>query len=212
AEEELRVQLSRMLAGDIDETRLLAADYSSKPDPARPPEAPLKAPDQDRNEARATDTGDAPQQAQEESPRTTVLPGGAESEFRIVDALVDFVEELSAAGPVMVALEDLQWSDPSTVLALNRLGREISKLPVVLIATLRPVPRSADLQALLDGLTSRGALRLVLNRLDEAAVAELVEGIVGMPAGPRLLAELARAGGNPFFASELVASLQRQGA
>src|SRR5205807_8796466 len=159
-----------------------------------------------------TKTGDGPQPAQEESPRTTILPGGAESEFRIVDALVDFVEQLSAAGPVMVALEDLQWSDPSTVLALNRLGREISRLPVALIATLRPVPRSADLQALLDGLTSRGAIRLVLNRLDEAAVAELVEDIVGMPPGPALLAQLARAGGNPFFASELVAALQRQGA
>jgi len=200
-EEELRIQLSRMLAGDIEETRMLAADITEHPN-RDPPGGGV----------RSTETGDGPEPSQEEAPRTTILPGGAESEFRIVDALVDFVEQLSAAGPIMVALEDLQWSDPSTVLALNRLGREISRLPVALIATLRPVPRSADLQALLDGLTSRGALRLVLNRLDEAAVAELVEDIVGMPPGPGLLAQLARAGGNPFFASELVAALQRQGA
>src|SRR6266480_1554414 len=45
-EEELRVQLSRMLAGNIDETRQLAADTAGKPDAARTAEAPLKAPDQ----------------------------------------------------------------------------------------------------------------------------------------------------------------------
>jgi DNA-binding CsgD family transcriptional regulator len=197
-EEERRLELAGMLAGDITETRLLAADITeTRPPAAEPSEKAGK--------------GDGPART-EQGPGTTVLPGGAEAEFRIVDALVDFVEQLSAAGPVMVALEDLQWSDPSTVLALNRLGREISKLPVVLIATLRPVPRGADLQALLDGLTARGALRLFLHRLDEASVAELVEGMVGMPPGPGLLGELSRAGGNPFFATELVASLQRQGA
>jgi DNA-binding CsgD family transcriptional regulator len=146
----------------------------------------------------------------EDLPRTDTLTGGAE--FRIVDALLDFVEHLSAGGPVVVALEDLQWSDPSTLLALNRLGREISRLPVALIATLRPMPRSSNLQALLDGLTSRNALRLTLSRLDDGSMAALVEAIIGMPPGPGLLAQLARAGGNPFFASELVGSLQRDGA
>jgi DNA-binding CsgD family transcriptional regulator len=136
----------------------------------------------------------------------------ADAEFRIVDALVDFVEHLSMEGPVVVALEDLQWSDPSTLLALNRLGRMIAKIPVVAIATLRPVPRSTELQALLDGLSSRGALHLVLERLDEDSVAALVEQIVGLPPGPRLRSELARAGGNPFFAAELVESLRREGA
>jgi len=52
-----------------------------------------------------------------------------EGEFRVVDALIDFIEHLCAGGPVVVALEDLQWSDPSTLLALNRLGREIPRLP-----------------------------------------------------------------------------------
>jgi DNA-binding CsgD family transcriptional regulator/tetratricopeptide (TPR) repeat protein len=200
-EEERRTELAQMLAGDTAETKLLAADTAET---QLPPAGAAETPD--------TEDGDLPPGGREQAPRTTVLPGGAEAEFRIVDALVDFVEQLSAAGPVLVALEDLQWSDPSTVLALNRLGREISKLPVVLIATLRPVPRSTDLQALLDGLTTRGALRLSLHRLDEASVAELVEGMVGMPPGPGLLGELSRAGGNPFFATELVASLQRQGA
>ena len=143
---------------------------------------------------------------------TLVAGGEVEAEFRIVDALLDFVDYLSRSGPVALALEDLQWSDPSTLLALNRLSREISRLPVALIVTLRPVPRSPNLQALLDGLTSRDALRLMLSRLDDASIGALVETLVGMPPGPRLQAQLARAGGNPFFASEFVASLRREGA
>ncbi len=143
---------------------------------------------------------------------TPLLAGAPEAEFRIVDALIDFVEHLCAGGPVVVALEDLQWADPSTLLALNCLGREISRLPAVLITTLRPLPRSVDLQALLESLSARGALRLTLGRLDEASVADLVETILRVPPGPGLLEQLSRAGGNPFFATELVASLQREGA
>src|SRR5438128_1758933 len=141
-----------------------------------------------------------------------LLPGAPEAQFRIVDALIDFVEHLCSGGPVVVALEDLQWSDPSTLLALNRLGREIPRLPAVLIATLRPLPRSADLQVLLEGLAARGAVQLTLGRLDEEAVATLVETLLGARPGAGLLGQVARAGGNPFYVTELVASLQREGA
>ncbi|MCW3034689.1 MAG: putative LuxR family transcriptional regulator [Actinobacteria bacterium] len=135
-----------------------------------------------------------------------------EGEFRVVDALIDFVEHLCAGGPVVVALEDLQWSDPSTLLALNRLGRELPRLPAVLIATLRPIPRSPELQSLLDELDDGGGYRRTLGKLADACVAQLVETILGAAPGPRLLTELRRAGGNPFFATELVAALQREGA
>src|SRR3989440_5235954 len=60
-EEELRIQLSRMLAGDIEETRLLAADITEHPDRARLEGEPPGTP--------GTETGEGPQQPQEESPR-----------------------------------------------------------------------------------------------------------------------------------------------
>ena len=141
-----------------------------------------------------------------------MLAGTPESEFRVVDALIDFVEHLATSGPIVVALEDLQWSDPSTLLALNRLGREISKLPAVGIATMRPLPRSPELASLLVELEASGGQRQTLGKLPEACVAQLVERLLGAPPGPRLLGQVARAGGNPYFATELVAALQREGA
>ncbi|MEA2588939.1 MAG: hypothetical protein QOH66_1866, partial [Actinomycetota bacterium] len=140
-----------------------------------------------------------------------LLPGAPDAEFRIVDALIDFIEHLCAGGPVVVALEDLQWSDPSSLLALNRLGRELPRLPAVVIATLRPLPRSTELQGLLDGL-SGDSRRLPLGRLDDDAVATLVAAMLGFAPGPRLLTQLGRAGGNPFFATELVVGLMSEGA
>jgi DNA-binding CsgD family transcriptional regulator/tetratricopeptide (TPR) repeat protein len=136
----------------------------------------------------------------------------ASTEFRVVEAFVDLVEELSARGPVALAVEDLQWADPSTLLVLHRLGRRIGRLPVMLVATARPVPRSVELAACLEGLRGNGAAELVLGPLDQAAVAELVQELVGAPLGPNLLRQVAGAGGNPLWVTELVAALLHDGA
>jgi len=179
-------------------------DARREPDAGEPLEMTMAAEALRRDEIAGLLAGDTGTAA------SAILPGAPEAEFRIVDALIDFVEHLCSTGPVVLALEDLQWSDPSTLLALNRLGREIPKLRAVLIATLRPLPRSADLQALLEGLAARGAVQLGLERLDEEAVATLVETLLHAKPGAGLLGQVARAGGNPFFATELVASLQRE--
>jgi predicted ATPase len=43
-----------------------------------------------------------------------------QAEFPVVEALVGLVEELSTRSPLMVAVEDLQWADPSTLLQARR--------------------------------------------------------------------------------------------
>jgi len=53
---------------------------------------------------------------------------------------------------------------------------------------------------------------LGLGPLDAMAVAKVIEQLVGGPPGPRLLRQVARAGGNPLFVTELVDALQRDGA
>jgi len=77
---------------------------------------------------------------------------------------------------------------------------------------MRPLPRSPELQGFLNELSTGGGQRLMLGKLADECVARLVETILGAPPGPRLLAQVRRAAGNPFFATELVAALQREGA
>jgi tetratricopeptide (TPR) repeat protein len=121
------------------------------------------------------------------------------------------VEALSVERPVVLVVEDLQWADPSALLVLHRLGRRVGQLPLLLVGTARPVPRSAELEASLRGLRAAGATELVLGPLDAMAVAQLVEQLVGAPPGPSLLHQVAGAGGNPLFVTELVDALQRDG-
>jgi predicted ATPase/DNA-binding CsgD family transcriptional regulator len=135
-----------------------------------------------------------------------------QAEFAVVEAVVALVEELSARSPVMMAVEDLQWADPSTLLVLHRLGRQVRQLPVLLVCTARPVPRSQELERCLQGLRAGGAAELALGPLDAVAVAQLVERLVDAAPGPSLRRQIAGAGGNPLFVTELVGALQRDGA
>jgi DNA-binding CsgD family transcriptional regulator len=134
-----------------------------------------------------------------------------QAEFRVVEEVVALVEDLSARGPVLLVVEDLQWADPSTLLVLHLLGRRIRQLPLLLVATARPVPRSAELERCLSGLRAGGATDLVLGPLDDVEVASLVEQLVRAPPSPALLRQVAGTGGNPLFVTELVGALQRDG-
>jgi tetratricopeptide (TPR) repeat protein len=136
---------------------------------------------------------------------------GPSAEFRIVEGFVALVEALSVQNPVVLVVEDLQWADPSALLVLHRLGRRVGQLPLLLVCTTRPLPRSAELEGCLRGLYAAGATELVLGPLDAVAVAQVVEQLVGAPPGARLLRQVARAGGNPLFVTELVNALQRDG-
>ena len=139
-------------------------------------------------------------------------PGPVEVRFRLVEAFVSLAERLALAGPVLVTVEDLHWADPSTLLALDHLGRRLADVPLVLLGTLRPSSPSTELARVVDGLVGRGGPLLVLGPLDEAAVAALVEEIAGARPGPGLLGTTAGAAGNPLLVKELVRALGAEGA
>ena len=84
-------------------------------------------------------------------------PSAGALQFRVVEAIVDLVEGLSLQGPVLVALEDLHWADSSTLLALRWITRELTQVPLLLAATLRPAPRSLELGQFLDDCVDSAA-------------------------------------------------------
>jgi DNA-binding CsgD family transcriptional regulator len=129
-------------------------------------------------------------------------------EYRLVDQLVEWVERRALEGPVVVLLEDLQWADPGTVVALRALGRRLGHLPVGLLGTLRPWPRSPELEKLIRAWQADGMLHLALAPLDTAAVLELAAVLIGARAGPSLERQLASAAGNPLFVRELLGALE----
>jgi DNA-binding CsgD family transcriptional regulator len=140
-----------------------------------------------------------------------VFPETPLLEFRVLEALVSLFEEGCAQGPVILVVEDVQWADPSSLLTLNRIGQEILGLTAVLVCTRRPTPVTDDLHRLLTSLTDRGAETIALGPLAEPDVRALVEHLLGATPGSNLLRQVASAGGNPLYVTELVQALEREG-
>ncbi|HEX3426008.1 MAG TPA: AAA family ATPase [Acidimicrobiales bacterium] len=133
-------------------------------------------------------------------------------ELWLIDAMVRVVEDACADRPVVVAVDDMQWADTETLLVLHRLCRLVGDLPLLVLGTCRPVPRTAALDRLRHTMKEWGGPPLRLGPLPATNVEDLVAGVLAAAPGPRLSRQVAGAAGNPFFVLELVAALQAGGA
>ncbi|HEU4425195.1 MAG TPA: AAA family ATPase, partial [Pilimelia sp.] len=131
------------------------------------------------------------------------------SEFAMTEAIVELVEQRCAAAPVALLIDDVQWADPATLLALHRLGRTVGQLPLLMVITYRSLPLDAGLERLLRSLSARGMDSIRLGPLAPADVAHLVARMVGGRPGRDLLGLVGGAAGNPLYIKELVAALLR---
>jgi DNA-binding CsgD family transcriptional regulator len=148
----------------------------------------------------------------EDGERPTSVPASptADLGFRIVESLLGLVERIAVGGPVVLALEDLHWADPSTLRALSALRRALPQLPVCVIATLRPSPTAGAFDRAMDEL-ARGARHLVLEPLGDEDACALGAAVAGLPPGQDLARRLAPARGNPLYVIELAASVRSDG-
>ncbi|HXR61449.1 MAG TPA: AAA family ATPase, partial [Solirubrobacterales bacterium] len=118
---------------------------------------------------------------------------------------------LSAEEPVTVVLDDLQWSDETTLELLAALSEPLAEMPVLVIAAYRSdaLPRDHRLRWLRNELRRGGRLHEVaLEPLDPEAVAELLAQLLPEQPSPALARTVHdRTMGSPFFVEELVAAL-----
>ena len=127
-------------------------------------------------------------------------------------ALLDVLRALADRGPVLVALDDLQWLDSSSAGVLQIALRRLSDEPVSLLATVRQAPDvTAPLE--LDATFQEERLnRIVLGPLSLGALHHLLNERVGLELSRPELARVQEASaGNPFFALELARELVRTG-
>jgi predicted ATPase len=109
-------------------------------------------------------------------------------------------------GPRVVVIDDLQWIDRSSTGQLEELIAAARRLPLLVLATARPEPLPAWVDADdLDWISVEG--------LDAGETAELAAEVAGAaltPGDARILH--GRTGGNPLFVSEIVRILLEDGA
>jgi DNA-binding CsgD family transcriptional regulator/tetratricopeptide (TPR) repeat protein len=127
--------------------------------------------------------------------------------FRVLEAVLTLVERLCLSAPAIIAVEDLHWADPSTLLVFRQLRRRLAHLPLALVGTLRPSPWNPELDRLLGEFVAHGGCRLVLGTIGPDEVAALVTEVIGTPPGPALLQAVDGAGGNPLYVTALLRAL-----
>jgi DNA-binding CsgD family transcriptional regulator len=129
-------------------------------------------------------------------------PEGPPPDARVLGvALVSAVHALAQEGPLLVALDDVQWIDASSAEILSFMLRRLDGLPVAVLATVRGQP----VQAPLDLDRSFGSFeRLPLEPLSVGAIHRLLSErlALNLPR-PTLVRVHDAAGGNPFYALAL---------
>jgi hypothetical protein len=119
-------------------------------------------------------------------------------------------EELCAATPLLLVIDNLHWLDNSSLLLLRRLVTICHQYPALILLTTRPSHRP-ELAATVLATERAGGVVIELRRLENESVLSLAADVTGGLPGPRLAARLARAVGNPLFVVELLAALLREG-
>jgi len=138
------------------------------------------------------------------------------SPARLLREFAQSLEVLSRRRPVVLWLEDLHWSDRSSLDVLAFLAGRRDSARLLVLASLRPPLAHTPLAAWLGQLVTQPNCRsLPLRRLDAAALADLASASLPGPApraGARLVALLQRRSeGNPLIARAMLFELLRAG-
>jgi len=123
---------------------------------------------------------------------------------------VTLADELCAAAPTVLVVDDLQWADHASLMVWHQLAATIDQLRLLLIATCRPAPARPEVQQLRAAVARRGGTVITLGPLAEPDVTALVTTMLGTPPGDAVRKLAAQAAGNPLYLRELVDSLVRE--
>lgn len=117
----------------------------------------------------------------------------------VADLVRRVLRRLARSGPVLLALDDVQWADEGSLDVLSSLGRHLPSGGVVTVLGYRPLPGLGSFATIRPGRVEGPVIgtvaRLELAALTEQQIAELLPGTP--PARRRAL--YAACGGNPFY-------------
>jgi DNA-binding CsgD family transcriptional regulator len=139
-------------------------------------------------------------------------PGKADT-YSVMHGLHWLIAGLAARGLVVLALDDVQWCDETSLRWLGFLLRRAEDLPLLVLMTQRTGPDETDPGVLAEIGASASCLTVDLAPLAADAVADVLEAGFGVPPDPAFVARaLDVTGGNPFLLDRVVGRLRDQAA
>jgi class 3 adenylate cyclase/predicted ATPase len=148
---------------------------------------------------------------EDEYKQALVRLAGQELRQHTFMAVTTIITCMAEQQPLVMVLEDLHWSDATSLALLELLLASIVSAPLLIIAVFRPdkehgswrlrhIAAEQHTDLLLDPLTSSDCQRLVDNLLRAGALPEELSRCI-----------LARAEGNPFYVEEIIRALLDEG-
>ncbi|MET7330136.1 AAA family ATPase [Nonomuraea sp. NPDC005650] len=139
------------------------------------------------------------------------ISGPADQRLLLLEGLQEQLEQRVAEGPLLLMLDNLEWADPMTLLALRSMTRDLASYPLVWMLT--RTTGSGDtprLDRLFEVLEHDSAVRIRLKALDEQAVANVVTDVLGAEPDPEVLALANLVDGNSFLLVDLLEKLKSE--
>ncbi len=137
------------------------------------------------------------------------------SRDRLFESVSQFITNISREQPLLVILDDLQWTDESSLLLMHYLALGIHKEPLLLLGAYRDtyVNEEHSLSSILSELNRERLLQtIVLKRLSFHDVLEMIKRVLEQDEVPRRFCRLVyeKTRGNPFFVEEVIKSLKEE--
>ena len=117
---------------------------------------------------------------------------------KTLEALNRQMEVLSRSNPVLMIVEDVHWTDPTSLEAFGRAVDRIATLRVLLIVTFRPEFESP-------WIGRPHVTTLSINRLAQREIDAMIDGVVGNKSLPASIRKdiIERTDGIPLFVEEM---------
>jgi len=125
---------------------------------------------------------------------------------KTMQALLAQVEGLAARQPVLLIIEDLHWSDASSIEVLDLIFGRVPDLPILVVATFRPEFQPPWIHSPHVGLIN-------LSRLPLRHCVEMISGVIEGRELPKEIADqiVSRTDGVPLFIEELTKAVVESG-
>lgn len=136
---------------------------------------------------------------------------------RMLREMVEVLEAFSSLHTLVLVLEDIHWSDPSTIDLVVRLAMRADKAQLMVVATFRPAnlkSRQSLFSTLKTLVVREHGREIVLDALDEASVGQFLDHRFNRAKLPPEVrnALYQRTGGHPLFTRNVVEQWVADGA
>ena len=137
--------------------------------------------------------------------------GDAEGTFAVLHGLYWATLNLAEEQPVLIAIDDLQWSDRPSLRFIAYLAARLEGAPVLVAASVRSTDPGTDPQLLAEIAADPLTVAVRPGPLGEASVRELIHGRLGDADPAFTEACLEATGGNPLLLRHVLIALEQDG-